>query len=347
MELKKTEFGKTNRGETVHHFLCKNANGLSMTLITYGAIMQSMMTPDKSGNLANINLGTDSIEGYESCVAYFGATVGRFCNRIGGARFELDGTEYRLAENNPPNCLHGGNIGFSHAVWQAEEVNEADRVGVRFTHESPDGDEGFPGNLKVTADYVLTNDDELIIEFWATTDAKTVINLTNHNYWNLGGDDSGSILDHVVQIESDQFLTVDDTLIPNGQFTDVSGTELDFRQATPIGERIDSLKQTSAKGYDHCFALRNEQGELVDAATVIDPKSGRQMKIRTTQPGIQLYTGNWMSGDEGSCGFGENEAFCLETQHFPDAPNIPEFPTTELNPGETFHQKTIHAFGVV
>lgn len=317
-----------------------------MSVISYGAIMQSMMTPDRQGQLANINLGTDSISGYENCVAYFGATVGRFCNRIGGAKFSLDGQEYNLAVNNPPNTLHGGHRGFSHVVWSAEKIEEADRVGIRFSHTSPDGDENYPGELQVTADYVLNNENELIIEFGASTNAKTVINLTNHNYWNLGGDQSGSILDHVVQVEADEFLTVDDTLIPTGGFTSVEGTELDFRSPQSIGARIDSLKETPAKGYDHCYALRSQSGELALAATVTDPKSGRVMKISTTQPGIQLYTGNWMSGDEGSCGFGENEAFCLETQHYPDAPNQPSFPTTELKPGETFHQKTVHWFGV-
>lgn len=346
MKIEKSGFGQTAEGEIVDRYTCTNAQGLSMSLITYGAIMQSMWTPDRDGNMANINLGTNSIEGYEKCVAYLGATVGRFCNRIGGATFSLDGKDYELAKNNPPNSLHGGVKGFSHAVWKAEEVQGNDHVGIRFTHQSPDGDEGFPGTLDVTADYLLTNSNELIIEFQATTDSKTIINLTNHNYWNLGGDSAGSILDHVLQLEADQFLDVDDTLIPTGKLNAVDNTELDFRKATPIGERIASLKETPAKGYDHCYVVRPQSGELALAATVSDPQSGRVMKISTTQPGIQLYTGNWLSADEGSCGFGENEGFCLETQHFPDAPNIPEFPSTELNPGETFCQKTVHWFGI-
>ena len=346
MNLETFDFGTTSGGETVQRFVCSNDKGLSMSLISYGAIMQSMLTPDRSGNLANINLGTDTLAGYERCVAYFGATVGRFCNRIGGARFSLDGNEYQLAETHPPNCLHGGVRGFSHVVWAAEEIHESDMVGIRFNHTSPDGDEGFPGELKVTADYLLNNSNELIIEFKATTDARTVLNLTNHNYWNLGGEQSGSILGHVVQIESDKILSVDQTLIPTGEFTSLEGTELDFRTPWEIGARIDTLKKTPAKGYDHCYALRSQSGELALAATVSDPTSGRVMKVRTSQPGIQLYTGNWMSGDEGSCGFGENEAFCLETQHYPDAPNIPSFPTTELNPAEKFNEKTVHWFGV-
>lgn len=346
MKIEKNSFGHTSSGEPVERFECTNSHGLSMSLISYGATMQSMFVPDRSGRLSNINLGTDSMPGYENCNAYFGATVGRFCNRIGGAKFSLDGKEYPLAANNPPNCLHGGVKGFSHAVWQTEPIESSQQVGVRFTHISPDGDEGFPGELKVIAEYLLSDDNELTIEFQATTTAKTVLNLTNHNYWNLGGDDAGSILDHELQIEADQFLAVDETLIPTGKFSDVAGTELDFRQTQSIGARIDSLRTTPAKGYDHCYALRSKCGELALAATISDPKSGRVMKVSTTQPGIQLYTGNWMSGDDGSCGYAENEAFCLETQHFPDSPNIPGFPTTELNPGETFHAKTVHWFGI-
>ncbi|MEC9093480.1 MAG: aldose epimerase family protein [Planctomycetota bacterium] len=346
MKVEKSEFGKTTGGERVYRFVCTNENGLSMSLITYGAIMQSMVTPDASGRLANINLGAETLQGYENCAAYLGATVGRFCNRIGGAAFTLDGKEYQLAATHPPNCLHGGVKGFSHVVWHAEEIHEYDLAGIRFTHVSPDGDEGFPGELKVTADYLLNNSNELLIEFKATTDTKTVLNLTNHNYWNLGGDQSGSIEDHVLQVESDKILSVDPMLIPTGEFTNVEGTELDFRTPWAIGARIDTLRKTPAKGYDHCYALRSQSGELALAATVCDPKSGRVMKVSTSQPGIQLYTGNWLLGDTESCGFQENEAFCLETQHYPDAPNIPSFPTTELNPGQEFNQKTVHWFGV-
>ncbi|MEE2640203.1 MAG: aldose epimerase family protein [Planctomycetota bacterium] len=346
MNIEKSDFGQTSRGEAVDRFVCTNDQGLSMSLISYGAIMQEMRTPDRNGLLANINLGTGTLQGYEACVAYLGATVGRFCNRIGGARFSLDGTEYQLARNNPPNCLHGGIRGFSHAVWKTEECKSVDSVGIRFSHTSPDGDEGFPGQMQVVAEYRLSNTNELVIDFQATVDAITVINLTNHNYWNLGGDHSGSILDHQLQIEADEFLSVDETLIPDGSFTSVDGTELDFRESRRIGDRIETLSKTPANGYDHCYALRSRTGQLALAATAIDPHSGRKMEILTTQPGIQLYTGNWLSGDEGSCGFSRHEAFCLETQHFPDAPNIPSFPTTELNPGERFHQTTVHRFDV-
>lgn len=346
MKIEESDFGQTSAGEPVKRFVCTNDSGLSMSLISYGAIMQSFWAPDRNGSSANINLGASTLEGYERCVAYFGATVGRFCNRIGGAKFTLDGQQYSLAVNNPPNSLHGGNRGFSHAVWETEAIQEDNRVGVRFKHVSPDGDEGYPGRLEVTAEYSLNDQDELSIDFFANTDAKTVLNLTNHNYWNLGGDSSGSVLDHVLQIEADQYLAVDDTLIPSGELADVNGTELDFRDPVSIGARIASLKKTPAKGYDHCYALRSQAGELALAATVKDPGSGRVMKVSTTQPGIQLYTGNFLSGDEGSCGYSENEAFCLETQHYPDAPNIPQFPSTVLEPGQTFHEKTVHWFGV-
>ena len=352
MKITKSNFGKTSNGDPVDRFSCTNDNGLSMSLITYGAIMQSMLTPDKNGQFENINLGCDSVEGYEKCVAYVGATVGRFCNRIAHAKFSIDGTEYPLAVNCGPHSLHGGVKGFSHAVWRAEEVQMKNIVGVRFTHTSPDGDEGFPGTMNVTADYLLNNDNELTIEFRATTDAKTVVNLTNHNYWNLGGVDSGKILDHVLQVEADESLAVDDTLIPSGKFAGVADTELDFRSPRAIGDRIASMQETPAKGYDHCYVVRQfnsekEPNQLRSAASVYDPKSGRSMSIETTQPGIQLYTGNWLSGDEGTNGYNENEAFCLETQHFPDSPNFPNFPTTELNPGEEFNATTIHRFGLV
>lgn len=311
--------------------------------------MQSMVTPDKNGKLENINLGCDSIESYEKCVAYFGATVGRFCNRIAHAKFSLDGKEYPLAVNCPPHSLHGGVKGFSHKIWQAEEIQTADTVGIRFSLTSPDGDEGFPGAMKIVADYILNNQNELIIEFLATTNAKTVVNLTNHNYWNLGGVDSGKIHDHILQVEADESLDVDETLIPSGSFASVVDTELDFRSPQAIGDRIATMQTTPAKGYDHCYVIRktdSDVGKPSLAASVHDPKSGRSMTIETTQPGIQLYTGNWLSGDVGTNGYGENDAFCLETQHFPDSPNIPSFPTTELNPGEEFHAITIHRFGL-
>lgn len=346
MDIKTSDFGETSDGEKVARFECTNDTGLSMSLITYGATMQSMWTPDRDGKLANINLGCESMEAYQQCSAYFGATVGRFCNRIGGGQFSIDGANYQLAINNPPNALHGGIKGFSHAVWASESVQDSENVGIRFSHTSPDGDESFPGELQVTAEYLLNNHNELTIQFKATCQAKTIVNLTNHNYWNLSGAGEGSILDHIIQIQADQYLEVDDTLIPTGQLLDVASTPLDFRTPVAIGERMKSLQATPANGYDHCYALRSQTGELSPAATVSDPVSGRTMSIETTQPGLQLYSGNWMSGDIASGGYSQNEALCLETQHFPDAPNQPAFPSTILLPGQTFSHQTTHRFGV-
>lgn len=347
VKLERFDFGQTATGTPVERFVVENNHGYSMSLISYGAIMQAFHMPGRDGTVANVNLGTDSIEAYEKCVAYFGATVGRFCNRIGKGQFELDGTQYKLAVNNPPNSLHGGIVGFSHAVWNCETIEESDRAGIRFSHTSPDGDEGYPGEMKVVAEYVLTDANELLIEFRAETNKPTVVNLTNHNYWNLAG--GGKVLDHQLQIHADHVLDVDDTLIPTGQFQPVENSPLDFRQTHSIGAQIDELKKTPANGYDHCYVVRrepNQERTLTSAALISDPASGRTMEVLTTQPGIQLYTGNWMSGDEGSCGFGENEAFCLETQHYPDAPNVSSFPTTRLNPGETFRETTVHRFSV-
>lgn len=344
MKIQQEDFGTTRQGEPVTKLTCTNDQGLSMSLLTYGGIMQSFFAPDRDGKFANVNLGADSIAEYENCEAYLGATVGRFCNRIGNATFSLDGRTYQLAANNGPNCLHGGNRGFSHHVWEFEPIQTEQEVGVRFQLTSPDQEEGFPGTLTTIVTYTLNNANELTMDFRAKTDAPTVINLTNHNYWNLGGDRSGSILDHVLQIEADQSLEVDATLIPTGRILDVEGTPLDFRQPKTIGHDIDGLRSTPAKGYDHCYVLRSQSGKLARAATVRCPASGRVMVIETTQPGLQLYTGNWLAGDAGSCGFGENEAFCLETQHFPDSPNRPEFPSTVLRPGEEFHQTTVHRF---
>lgn len=343
MRVTKTPFGKTSAGREIDLYTCVNQQGLVLKLTNYGAIVVAMETPDKAGKLANITLGFDNLAGYEQRHPYFGSTVGRYCNRIALGKFTLDGQEYTLAANNGPNHLHGGEVGFDKVVWEASPVESADEVGVAFRYTSPDGEEGYPGALQVVARYTLNNQNELRVDFEATTDKATVLNLTNHCYWNLAGAGAGSIQGHELQLSADHYLAVDETLIPTGELAEVAGTPLDFRDAKPIGRDLAQIKADPV-GYDHCFVVRGEAGSMRLAARVVDPASGRVMEIETTQPGIQFYTGNFLDGSEGNGGFKQYEAFCLETQHYPDSPNHPEFPTTVLRPGETFRQSTIHRF---
>jgi len=345
MSIAKTSFGKTEDGQEIDLYTCTNSNGLIVKLTNYGAIVVSVETPDRDGKLANITLGFDKLEGYLQRHPYFGSTVGRYCNRIAKGKFTLDGQEYTLAANNGENHLHGGVVGFDKQVWNAEEVKTNDGVGVKFTRRSPDGEEGYPGNLDVTAVYTLTNSNELQMVFSATTDKATPCNLTNHNYWNLAGAGSGTNEGHELQLESDKYLPVDDGLIPTGELADVKGTPLDFSSPHTIGERMKQI-EADPVGYDHCYVLRSQDGLLALAARVKDPGSGRVMTIHTTQPGIQLYTGNFLNGGEGAGGYHQYGAFCLETQHYPDSPNQPDFPTTILKPGETYKQTTVHKFSV-
>jgi aldose 1-epimerase len=345
MNLEKTSYGKLSDDREVDLYTCTNANGLVVKLITYGAIVTSVEVPDRDGKLANITLGFDSLDGYLPRHPYFGATVGRYCNRIAKGKFKLGDQEYTLATNNDPNHLHGGENGFDRVLWDAEPVQTESAVGVKFHYVSKNGEEGYPGNLDVTATYLLTNDNELSVEFMATTDQPTPVNLTNHNYWNLSGAGSGAILNHELEIAADQFLAVDDTLIPTGEMVDVAGSFLDFTKAQKIGARIEESK-LKPLGYDHCFALRSQDGSMAFAARVTDAASGRVMEIETTQPGLQFYSGNFLDGSEGGGGNKQHEAFCLETQHYPDSPNQPGFPTTILKPGETYQQKTVHKFSV-
>lgn len=344
MKIKKADYGEVD-GTKIEQYTCTNANGLSMSLITYGAIMTSIETPDRDGKMANITLGFDSLKGYEQRHPYFGSTVGRFCNRIAKGKFTLDGKEYTLATNNGPNHLHGGEAGFDKRIWTAERVKTKEHIGIQFTYISKDGEEGYPGNLTTTVTYLLTNDNALKIEFTATTDKATALNLTNHNYWNLGGAGSGTIKDHELMLAADKYLPVDDTLIPTGETASVTGTPLDFTTSKKIGEDIQDVGGDPI-GYDHCFVVRGEAGKLRPAAKVKDAESGRVMRIETTQPGIQFYTGNFLAGGESDAGNKQHEAFCLETQHYPDSPNQPKFPSAILKPGETFQQTTVHTFSV-
>lgn len=346
--IEKQAWGKTKAGQEVDLYTCTNKNGLVLQVTTYGATVVSVQTPDRTGKKANITLSFPKLEGYLQRHPYFGSTVGRYCNRIAKGKFTLEGKEYTLATNNGPNHLHGGKIGFDALVWSAEEVRAAGSVGVKFTLVSPDGDEGFPGKLTATVTYSLTDADELKMEYTATTDKTTVVNLTNHNYWNLGGAGAGDILKHELMLTADEYLPIDATAIPLGKPAAVKGTAMDFTTPHAIGERIAELKQPphETKGYDHCYVLRNQAGKLELAAKVKDPKSGRVMEIYTTEPGIQLYCGNFLDGTDGNGGFKQHDAFCLETQHYPDSPNQAAFPSTVLKPGQTYRSTTVHKFRV-
>lgn len=345
MSIAKTSFGETEDGQEIDLYTCTNANGLVVKLTNYGAIVVSVETPDRDGKLANITLGFDKLEGYLQRHPYFGATVGRYCNRIAKGKFTLDGQEYTLATNNDANHLHGGEVGFDKQVWTAEEVKTDDGVGIKFSRRSVDGEEGYPGNLDVTATYTLTNSNELHMEFTAKTDKATPCNLTNHNYWNLAGAGLDTNENHELQLEADKYLPVDDGLIPTGELADVKGTPLDFSSPHKIGERLKEI-DADPVGYDHCYVLRSQDGSMALAARVKEPSSGRVMEIYTTQPGIQLYSGNFLDGSESGGGYKQYGAFCLETQHYPDSPNQPSFPTTILKPGEEYKQTTVHKFSV-
>jgi len=339
MSISQSEFGRTPEGQVVRMFTCRNQNGLVLKLIDYGAIVVSFEVPDREGKVENVTLGFPTLDGYLERHPYFGATVGRLCNRIGNASFTLEGRTYQLAANDGKNHLHGGLVGFDKRMWTGQVLEEPDAIGVRFSYLSPDGEEGYPGNVEVSATYILTRQNELKIEFTAKTDRSTPINLTNHAYWNLAG--GGSILDHVLTLEADRYLVVDSQLIPTGEIAGVAGTPFDLTSPQVIGSRLEELKPMA--GYDHCFVLRPHEG-LARAARVESPAGGRVMEIWTTQPAIQFYTGNFLDGSASAGGYGRHEGFCLETQHFPDSPNHEEFPSTILRPGTVYRQVTVHKF---
>lgn len=348
MQVLKSDFGKTPAGEQAHLFTCTTPNGLRLTLTDYGACIVTMEVPDRAGNLANVNLGFDSLEKYLAHTAYFGCVVGRYGNRIANGRFTIDGKGYTLATNNGTAHLHGGIKGFNKHVWKGEEFKTDKAVGVRFTRRSPDGEEGYPGNLDATVTYALSNDNELRLDYQAITDKPTVVNLTNHAYWNLAGSGSGDVLGHKLTLAADQYLPVNAAMIPTGELAPVAGTPMDFTSPRAIGERIAETKRgvPPPGGYDHCYALRSKSGELARAARVEEPISGRVMEVFTTEPGVQLYTANFLDGGAVNGGHKQHGAFCLETQHFPDSPNQPKFPSTLLRPGQTFKSTTLHRFSV-
>ncbi|MDQ3410928.1 MAG: galactose mutarotase [Chloroflexota bacterium] len=335
-------------GEEVTRYTLTNGSGMSVAILTYGGIIQSIMVPSRDGELANVTLGFDSFDGYAAGHPYFGNITGRYANRIAKGTFELEGETYELAINNEPNTLHGGEKGFDKYVWDAAVLD--DGIGVRLSRTSPDGEEGYPGTLEVEVTYTLTDANELQIDYLATTDAPTVVNLTNHAYFNLAGEGNGSILDHELQLMAGNYTPVDETLIPTGEIAAVSGTPMDFTEPHAIGERIrdDFGQLVIGRGYDHNYVLDREDDDTLQlAARVVEPTSGRVLEVLTTEPGIQLYSGNFLDGSViGASGrmYRQGDGFALETQHFPDSPNQPDFPTTVLNPGEEFRSTTVYAF---
>ena len=343
-----SDFGKDKNGTTVQIYTLTNKNGVEARITNYGATLVSLKVPDRSGKLADIVLGFDSVDGYTQNPPppYFGATIGRYGNRIGGAKFTLDGKTYMLDANDGKNSLHGGNHGFDKATWTAKP--SADGQAVYFTYVSKDGEGGYPGNLTATVSYTLSPANEIGIHYVATTDQDTVVNLTNHSYFNLSGPGSGDILDHVLTIHADRFTPVDSGLIPTGELRSVAGTPFDFRQPHAVGERINSDDEQLklARGYDHNWVLNRTGSGLDLAARVLDPKSGRVLEVLTDQPGLQFYTGNFLDGAYKGIGgaYQHRGALCLETQHFPDSPNHPDFPSTELKPGQTYDTTTVFRF---
>jgi aldose 1-epimerase len=345
-------FGEVE-GEAVELYTLTNANGVEVKIMTYGGILQSIKVPDRDGNLANVTLNKATLDDYLAGHPYFGCITGRYANRIARGTFTLDGQMYRLALNNGENTLHGGEVGFDKVIWEATEVTDGDGVGLMLSRTSPDGEEGYPGALTVDVTYTLTDDNEIRIDYHATTDAPTVVNLTNHAYWNLAGEGAGTTYDHELQINGSNFTPVDSTLIPTGEIAPVTGTPFDFTQPHAIGERIrdgSNEQLIIGQGYDHNFVLDRPSPDdetMIVAAEVFEPTSGRVLTISTTEPGIQFYSGNFLNGlDVGENGqsYRQGDGFALETQHYPDSPNHPDFPSTVLQPGEEYVTTTIYAF---
>jgi aldose 1-epimerase len=341
--VNKQAFGRTSDGAAVDLYTLADGK-VEVRITNYGGIIVSLRTPDREGKLDDVVLGYDSFDGYRTNPAYFGAIIGRYANRIARGRFQLDGKTYSIPKNNGDNTLHGGIRGFDKKLWTAREIKD----GIELTYVSKDGEEGFPGTLTTTVSYTL-NGGALRIEYSATTDKDTVLNLTNHSYFNLAGQGAGEVLGHVVKIDASKFTPVDASLIPTGELKPVQGTPFDFRTPHAIGERIDANDEQLrlGMGYDHNFVLDHPEGQLAEAAEVYEPTTGRILRVLTTQPAVQLYTGNHLDGSiTGKHGvvYKPRFAFCLETQHFPDSPNHPSFPSTELKPGQKFHNVTIFQF---
>ena len=345
-EVKKQAYGTMPDGTPVDLYTLTNSKGMQAGIITYGGAVVQLMVPDRGGKAADIVLAMDDLAGMRKQDAFFGALIGRYGNRIGHAQFTLDGQTFKLPANNGENTLHGGPEGFDKKVWKAEPGSGPDGQTLTLTYLSKDGEMGFPGNLNAKVVYTLTNNNELKLDYTATTDKPTVVNLTNHTYFNLAGE--GDILGHEVMINADRFTPVDSGLIPTGELKPVKGTPFDFTTATPIGARInqDDPQLKAGNGYDHNWVLNKNDASLAKAAEVHDPKSGRMMEVWTVEPGLQFYTGNFLNGSLQAKGrtFAQRNAFCMETQHFPDSPNKPDFPSTTLRPGQTYHTTTLYRF---
>jgi aldose 1-epimerase len=351
LSMNRSAFGSLPDGQAVEAFTFTNANGMEVKAITLGGIITSLQVPDRAGARGDVVLGYDTLQGYLDKSPFFGTIVGRYGNRIGKGRFTLDGKTYTLPANNGENHLHGGPQGFDKKVWKAEPFERDGAVGVVFTHTSPDGDMGYPGTLQAKVTYTLTNDNTLRFDYEATTDKATPVNLTQHTYFNLAGAGNGDVLGHEIEIQADRYTPVDKGLIPTGELASVEGTPFDFRTATAIGARIDADHPQIALGggYDHNMVFTGTAGSgLAKVVRVYEPTSGRTMEVSTTQPGTQFYTGNFLDGTiTGKRGkvYAKRSGFCLETQHFPDSPNKPQFPSAILKPGDTYKESTAYTFG--
>lgn len=351
MSITKRAYGKTVEGNVVDIFTLMNTKGLAVEITNFGGIIVSLKTPDSKGQLEDIVLGYDQLEGYMKKGPYFGAVIGRYANRIANGSFELNGLQYNVAKNEGENHLHGGIVGFDKVVWEAETVKEGENENLVLSYTSADGEEGYPGKLDVKVTYALSEDNGLSINYSAVTDKDTIINLTNHSYFNLSGHDSGNILAHEVMLNADKFTVVDKYSIPTGELRAVEGTPLDFTEMTPVGNRINSDYEqiVFGGGYDHNFVINQCKCDIKKAAEVYDPATGRFMEVYTTKPGIQLYTGNFLDGTEigkGGTAYGKRSGLCLETQFFPNSINEEHFPTPILRVGDTYHHKTIYKFSV-
>ena len=351
MSIEKKEYGTTPAGQKVAVYSLKNQKGMEVNILTYGGIISSIKVPNKAGVFEEVVLGFNNLEPYTKNNAYFGALIGRFGNRIAKGKFTLDGTEYSLAINNTPNALHGGPEGFHRVIWTVEEAKSDDVATLKLKYLSKDKEEGFPGNLTVFVTYTLNNDNSLAVFYEATTDKKTVLNLTQHSYFNLSADFTKPILDHEITIDGDKIVPINVDLIPTGKLLDVLNTPFDFRKPKTIVKDIndDNEQLKIGQGYDHCWVLNHQDVGSRFAASAYDPTSGRFLEVFTDQPGVQLYTGNFLDGTlptRNGGTYARRTGFCLETQHFPDSPNQKDFPTTVLNPGEIYKTKTTFKFSV-
>ena len=334
----------TQDGKDIVSVTLKNKNGMEVALLNIGTAIQKILLPTDGDEKVNVVLGYPDWESYIENSVYFGVTAGRFANRIAEGKFTLDGVKYSLPINNPPNSLHGGNVGFSHRIWDLDSLSSGnENVTVTFVYTSEDGEEGYPGEMRVSVQYMLNNKNELKITYSATCDKKSIINLTNHSYFNLAGD--GSVLDHILTIQSDAILPINSDMIPTGEIMPVDGTPFDFREPKRVGKSIKEPNQQLqiANGYDHCYVL-SDDSQLATCAVLEDSSSGRRMEVDTTEPGVQLYTGNFIGGTKGFREYSDNDGLCLETQNYPDAPNHPEFPSAVIEPGQDWKSTTVFRF---